>query len=163
MALEDDESSLLNYQEPQSQLRRKIKFQKPVQITSFLLLSVFQAQKVNRWAHQLKNFSLKHPSVLIYILFGGKQRRRSWSFCHFFKCCVCGQKYMDFLLSIIFLCVLPFCLILTTTIISGTPVAVLESVSTGTLTIQFWRRKNKVFRRQRTMQDVKQKFPGVAP
>lgn len=65
------DESKLNYQEPHNYLRRNIKFHKPVQIASFLPLCVCEAQKGNRKARDLKNFSLMHLwSLLIYILFG---------------------------------------------------------------------------------------------
>lgn len=87
-----DESKLLSYQEPDNWLCRHIKFHKPAQIISSLRLCAYKAQKGNRKAHQLKNMSLMHLSLLIYILCWvgeGEQRRRSWSLSFSQVLCVC--------------------------------------------------------------------------
>lgn len=88
-------------------------------LSSFLLLHVYEAQKGNRKAHHLKNFSLMHLwSLSIYILFGKNQRSRSCLFIIFPSAIYVCRRAWDFCFSVVLLCVLSFCLILTTKIIS---------------------------------------------
>lgn len=141
---------MLNYQEPDNWLRRNIKFHKPAQIISFLLLCIYEAQKGTREEHQLKNISLMHLPLLIYILCRvgkGEQRRRSWSLVIFPSSVSVFAEGLEVLLLIVYLCILPFYLTLTTKIIS------LHSFDCPWICLhwqahsQLWIGKNKAFRR----------------
>lgn len=112
-------------------------------------------------AHHLKNFSLMHlRSLLIYILLGKNKEGGAGLFIIFPSACCAHararereRESLEFLLSIVFFCVLLFCLILTTKIMSlySPWLSFLLSLAN---TLSTLKRKIIAFGRQCTMQDV---------
>ena len=117
------------------------------------LLCVYGAQKGNRKAHCLKKFSLMHLwSLLIYILFGEKQR---WRSCRFPKCCMCVQAGLGFSFSVSF----HFASFFLQRSSSSAPVDILEATFVGKYTVNSGE-EIEVLRRCCTVQDVQWIFSG---